>query len=257
MRKIIFLLSAIIIAATAIAQNPISVPGKSNNAGVPTTAKEKNKKNNTSTSKPSSKGNVSRSKNGGSKNTPVTQKRGEFMGHSYVDLGLPSGIKWATVNIGASQPSDAGYYFAWGETSPKSNYTEQTCKTQDMKMTDISGNPQYDAATAQWGGSWRMPTLSEFEELAKNCKVEWKTVNGVKCMRLVGPNGNSILFPCAGYKGGTEVSVFGKYGGYYTSTPHKSDVKRTAGCGFWSDDSLNIGHPWDRGDGRPVRAVSY
>ena len=94
---------------------------------------------------------------------------GTERGHEWVDLGLPSGVKWATCNVGASDPWEYGDYFAWGETSPKSEYTKENSKTYNRNMGDISGNPNYDAARANWGGSWRIPTKKEFHELGTEC----------------------------------------------------------------------------------------
>ena len=95
---------------------------------------------------------------------------GQHNGHEYVDIGLPSGLKWATCNVGASSPEDYGDYFAWGETSPKAEYTWENSVTYGEQMSDISGNAQYDAATANWGGSWRMPTKEQMEELVEHCE---------------------------------------------------------------------------------------
>uniref|UniRef100_UPI0025B2398C PEGA domain-containing protein n=2 Tax=uncultured Muribaculum sp. TaxID=1918613 RepID=UPI0025B2398C len=81
-------------------------------------------------------------------------------GHEYVDLGLS--VKWAACNVGASSPEDYGNYYAWGETATKAEYTESNSKTYGKTMGDISGNPQYDAARANWGGTWRLPTKAEF-----------------------------------------------------------------------------------------------
>ena len=114
-------------------------------------------------------------------------------GHGYVDLGLS--VKWATCNVGATSPEDFGHCFAWGETSPKDEYTEDNCSIYGKQMNDISGNPQYDAATANWGGDWRMPTEYECDELIDKCKWVWVTVNGVEGCKVTGPNGNSIFLP--------------------------------------------------------------
>ena len=117
-------------------------------------------------------------------------------GHEYVDLGLS--VKWATCNVGASKPEEYGDYFAWGETSTKEEYTEENSLTYGKKMSDIAGNAQYDAARANWGGSWRMPTEYEWQELIDKCKWEWGKVTGVKVNKVTGPNGNSIFLPAAG-----------------------------------------------------------
>ena len=130
-----------------------------------------------------------------------------FKGHAYVDLGITddSGNKilWATCNVGATSPEDYGSYFAWGETETKSTYSWSTykyCKGSDKTQTKYCNKSNYgdnsftdsktvldaedDAATVNWGGSWRMPTSAEQDKLRTNCYWEWvdsynkKSVNG-------------------------------------------------------------------------------
>ena len=144
---------------------------------------------------------------------------GKIQGHEYVDLGLPSGIKWATRNLGADNPEDYGHYFAWGETEPKNEYTEENSLTYDVVMTDISGNAQYDAATANWGDKWRMPTIEAFEELIEECDWIYEGVNGVNGYKVVGPNGNSIFLPLSGYRNGSSLKEAGVEGYYWSSAP--------------------------------------
>lgn len=140
-------------------------------------------------------------------------------GHDYVDLGLPSGVKWATRNVGAEKPEDYGDYFAWGETSPKAEYTWENSVTWAEQMSDISGNAQYDAATANWDGGWRMPTKDEMQELVFNCEWEWAQINGVNGARVVGPNGHCIFLPAAGTRQGSSLYSEGSAGWYWSSTP--------------------------------------
>ena len=131
------------------------------------------------------------------------QSTGTENGHEWVDLGLPSGLKWATCNIGAKTAEDDGNYYAWGEIKPKDVYAPENSITYGKDMNDISGNAQYDAATANWGGDWRMPTKYEMYELSNNCTWEWIKQNGVKGYKVTGPNGNSIFLPSVGYFNGT------------------------------------------------------
>lgn len=113
-------------------------------------------------------------------------------GHEYVDLGLPSGILWATMNIGASTPEEAGDRFAWGETVAKSEFTDENYNPiyneRDWFALQISD----DAAHANWGGSWRMPTKEEFKELIDNCT---RATNGAGVTFTSKINGKSIFFP--------------------------------------------------------------
>ncbi len=161
------------------------------------------------------------------KNLPT----GKYNGHEYVDLGLPSGLKWATCNVGASSPSDYGDYYAWGETSTKSSYTDGSSITYDEKIGDIAGNPTYDVARAKWRGSWRLPTLEEFKELldSDNCTWEWTTQDGHKGYKVTSKkNGNSIFLPAAG----TSSRDQGSRGDYWGSTP---DATFACGLSFGGD----------------------
>ncbi|MBQ3596067.1 MAG: hypothetical protein II981_11755 [Bacteroidales bacterium] len=148
---------------------------------------------------------------------------GTINGHEWVDLGLPSGLKWATYNVGASSKEDYGDYFAWGETETKSTYTDSNSTTYEVEMSNISGNSQYDAATANWGSTWRMPTEQEMNELVDNCEWEWTQVNGVNGSKIIGPNGNFIFLPAAGNRDGSSLYEDGVEGSYWSSTPYNDE----------------------------------
>ncbi len=139
-------------------------------------------------------------------------------GHYAVDLGLS--VKWATCNVGATSPEGYGNYYAWGETSPKTSYTTANNKTDGKSMGDIGGDSRYDAATANWGSGWRLPTKSEFDELIDNCTWTLTTLNGVKGYEVKSKkNGNSIFLPVAGFCNGDTPLNQGSYGYYWSSTP--------------------------------------
>ncbi|MBR3977553.1 MAG: SEL1-like repeat protein [Bacteroidaceae bacterium] len=147
---------------------------------------------------------------------------GTINGHEYVDLGLPSGLKWATCNVGASKPEEYGNYYAWGETSTKSSYTEDNSVTYGKNFSDIGGNPAYDVARKQWGSTWRLPTEAEFDELLNNCTWTWTTQNGINGYKVTSKkNGNSIFLP-ATWNNGTSPGGQGTGGFYWGSTPHES-----------------------------------
>lgn len=167
-----------------------------------------------------------------------------------VDLGLPSGLKWANCNIGASSPEEYGDYFAWGETGPY--YSSQNpltwksgksagyvlasyrwCNGHFDGLTKYNTDGNYgpvvdnktvleladDAARANCGGSWRMPTREEFQELLNNCTTEWTTLNGVDGRMITSKNnGNSIFLPAAGDWDGTSLSNAGSNGRYWSSS---------------------------------------
>ena len=148
-----------------------------------------------------------------------------------VDLGLPSGLKWATCNIGAESPEDYGDYFAWGEVEPDSSYNwpdykwckgnqktfTKYCTCNDDGTVDNKTELESadDAAVINWGGSWRMPTEEEMRELVDNCTWTWTSQNGVAGSLATGPNGNSIFFPVGGYKLFDRLE--GSEDGYYYS----------------------------------------
>uniref|UniRef100_UPI0040569567 hypothetical protein n=1 Tax=Alistipes sp. TaxID=1872444 RepID=UPI0040569567 len=180
---------------------------------------------------------------------PSSSTTGERNGHKWVDLGLS--VKWATCNVGASSPEDYGNYFAWGETTTKSSYDPSNSKIINRDMGNIAGNSSYDAARANWGGNWRMPTKTEMEELENRCTWTWTTQGGHKGYKVTGPNGNSIFLPAAGGRRGESLGSAGEYGTYWSASPYDSQ----------SAYDLNF----DRGDrgvdlrdrrfGRPVRPV--
>ena len=152
--------------------------------------------------------------------TVVRTTTGMLNGHEWVDLGLS--VLWATCNVGASSPSEYGDYYAWGETEIKSSYTKDNSKTYGKTdMVDISGNPQYDAATANWGSGWRMPTKAEFEELLDKCEWQWTELDGRKGYTITGSNGNSIFLPAAGFRDEASSLIdAGCFGTYWSSTSH-------------------------------------
>lgn len=177
---------------------------------------------------------------------------GTINGHEYVDLGLS--VKWATCNVGADSPSDYGDYFAWGETSTKSEYTEENSTTYEKSISDISGDSQYDVARANWGGTWRLPTAAEIDELTEKCKRKWITEGGHNGYRVTGPNGKSIFLPAAGWRYRSFLNYFGELGHYWSSTPRWSDTLSTYYLRF---NSGSFGRDWYyRFRGHAVRPVS-
>lgn len=169
-------------------------------------------------------------------------------GSAYVDLGLPSGTLWATCNVGADAPEDLGYYFAWGETEPKADYSWETYKhgcqyypegsyykTTKIYKYNNNDDDYYgavdnkivlesidDAARQSLGAPWRMPTVDEVDELrnSANCVWKWTTdaESGVSGYTVTSrSNGKSIFLPAAGKSEGKGVSEVGETGQYWTS----------------------------------------
>ena len=174
--------------------------------------------------------------------------------HAYVDLGLPSGMLWATCNVGASSPEDCGDYFAWGETLPKDYYnwsTYQYCNGSNNTLTKYCNKsnsgyngftdnlttllPEDDAATANWGNSWRMPTLVEWEELYQNTTHTWTTQNGVIGRLFTASNGNSLFLPAVSYRYEGSLNVSTSGGFYWSSSLNTIGPNAAWYLGFYSD----------------------
>lgn len=180
-----------------------------------------------------------------------------------VDLGLPSGTKWANMNVGAKKVEDYGLYFAWGETV---GYTSDTsdghvfdwasykwCNGSETTLTKYCTEDSYgtvdnktvldledDAAYMNWGSAWRMPTKAEVEELLNNTTSTWTTVNGVKGRRFTSKtNGNSIFLPAAGLRLGLSFGPAGSRGYYWSSSLYESIpssayyLRIFSGYAFW------------------------
>ena len=153
-------------------------------------------------------------------------------GHKFVDLGLPSGTLWATCNIGATSPEQAGLYFAFGETegftAEQVKKGERSFDSASYTASSVSENLtlEQDAARANLGGNWRMPTKRQFTELIDNCDVTWTNdYNGTGVAGKVFTskvNGNSVFFPAAGYCDNSYVDNVGSYGYYWSASWYDS-----------------------------------
>ena len=194
----------------------------------------------------------------------------------YVDLGLPSGNKWATCNIGASAPEELGNYYAWGETTTKETYgvgnyaffAEPNCST----LTKYCTNPEIgyngfvdglthlessdDAATINWGPNWRIPTIVDFCELICFCTITADTVNGICGRRFTGANGNSIFMPRPGHytNYGFNNPTNDNYGQYWTSNIKFSNPNYALPF-TWLGNFYHFSDSRIRENGYPVRAI--
>ena len=193
-------------------------------------------------------------------------------GHEFVDLGLPSGLLWATCNVGATSPEQAGLYFAWGETT---GYTadqvengERSFSSSEYKLgsaasisTDLTLSQ--DAAHVHMGGKWRMPTKAEFEELFSNTTQTWTLdYNGTGVVGHIfvsKSNGNSVFFPAAGYRSNSPLHKADLYGRYWTASwdsKHCALYSCLAMCKVSYSRFGNYGViPCYRDRGLPVRGV--
>ncbi|MCD7721663.1 MAG: DUF1566 domain-containing protein [Prevotellaceae bacterium] len=184
--------------------------------------------------------------------TAFGQSSGSMCGYDYVDLGLR--VKWATCNVGTRYIGEYGDYFAWGEAQTKSSYTQDNSETYGASMGDIGGSSSHDPARSNWGGSWRLPTKYEMDELVHRCQWKWTSMNGRSGYLVTGPNGNSIFLPAAGCRQGTSVNYSGNYGIYLTAAPFEGDTQKAYCLGFYSG-GYRLAWPY-RYDGFSVRAVT-
>lgn len=193
-------------------------------------------------------------------------------GHEYVDLGLPSGTLWATCNIGADSPLEYGNYFSWAETQPKDAYNWDVykyCHGDGDHLTKYCSKFYYgynyktdtltvlqpgdDAATANWGSGWCMPTATQWRELMENTTHKWVTMKGVKGRSFTGSNGKTLFLPANGDQWGEAVNCSGIYG-YYWSRSLSIEVSRDAWCFYFDSDYCRV-YDYSRIDGQAVRAV--
>ena len=181
-----------------------------------------------------------------------------YNGHAYVDLGLPSGTLWATMNFGANSETDYGLYFAWGETQGYANASTKAFSWSDYKWTEDEGSTltkynatdgktvldlEDDAAHVNWGGDWHMPTKEQCQELFNTTYVTnaWVTdyngsgVNGRLFTSV--SNGNTMFVPAAGYCGDGEVFDIGSYGIVWASALFSQLVENAWSFGFSSNEA--------------------
>ena len=197
--------------------------------------------------------------------------------YEYVDLGLPSGLKWAKCNVGAEKETDYGYYFQWGEIENHGNYSyrwthykhcnntsyaltkycnDSSCGIVDNKFTL---DPEDDAARANMGGDWRMPTRSDLQELLENTENEWVEdfnstgVNGRKFTSRTGKN-KYIFIPASGYRTGYQWFGAGYFSEIWTSSLYTSNIYTACVLDFDSY-SISVDEIGDRFCGLVVRGV--
>jgi len=191
----------------------------------------------------------------------------------WVDLGLPSGLLWAKCNLGASSPEEYGDYYAWGETTTKSNYNWSTYKycTKDAEgelamLTKYNTRSDYgtldnlttlqamdDVATQKLGSGARMPTADEWRELINNTTAEWTTLNGVNGRKFTASNGKSLFLPAAGCRWDGELYSAGDDGDYWSSSLYESYPD--GAWYFYFDSDVQSVDGGDRRSGPSVRPV--
>ena len=189
-------------------------------------------------------------------------------GHRMVDLGLS--VCWADCNVGANSPEEYGGYYAWGETEEKEEYVFKNYEfyehydedeVDDDKVDrfadlgDICGSEYFDVARWIWGGNeWRMPTLSEFDELCQKCKWESEQYKNVRGFRVIGSNGNSIFLPAGGMQGGM-LNYQNEYACYWTGISNKESEYYAYCLQLGYEDNSQTVCSWHRQLGLSVRPV--
>lgn len=197
--------------------------------------------------------------------------------HEYVDLALPSGTLWATMNVGASSPEEIGYYFSWSETTPREgedpywnnyqwsvniwNTMTKYCTNSSYGYNGFVDNltelePEEDAATVNWGSGWQMPSKTQMEELRTKCTWQWTTRNGVKGYLVKSKNNsNSLFLPVTDYYSSNgQIHYAGNLGYYWTRTLHETSSYKAYYLFFYTSSNLECTYG-DRYSGFAVRAV--
>lgn len=175
-----------------------------------------------------------------------------------IDLGLPSGKKWACCNVGCKDPEHSGGYFAFAEISEKSVYSWETYFDPNCTISkSISGNPQYDAATHLMGSNYRIPTMTEAKELINNCIFEVCTLGSTKGVLATGANGNKIFIPFAGSKINSILENYGGVGEYWLADGLTQIVTHPFYMFFNNEDKMfNCLNGYGRRSGKTIRAIS-
>lgn len=195
--------------------------------------------------------------------------------HEYVDLGLPSGTLWAICNVGASKPEEYGNYFAWGETTPKKEYSYSTykwCKGSNKTFSKYCTSSSYgtvdnktelepedDAATANWGNNWCVPTESQIKELYNSSytTTKWTTLNGISGRMITSKkNGNTLFLPASGYYSNTSRNNIGTNGCFccWSRSINKYNCSSTYML-YSNSDQIAFATAASRCNGLSVRAV--
>ena len=199
---------------------------------------------------------------------------GEEVTNGYVDLGLPSGILWATCNVGADTPEGFGDYFAWGDTLPKERYDWKSYRYCNFvegryELNKYCTDSYYgfngfvdsltvlefadDAARANLGADWRMPTSEEWRELLGETTCVWTTQNGVDGRLLTGSNGKSIFLPATGFRLDGELLCPGL--GIYWSSSLQTGSQMSAWSFHFDYEDCHVCGTYERSRGQSVRAV--
>lgn len=184
---------------------------------------------------------------------------GAYAQHEPVDLGLS--VDWASCNLGASAPEQYGAYYSWGETATKSVFSWNTYRYGNSdaltKYNKSDGNrilaPENDAASAAWGGTWRMPTKAECAELLDKCTWTWSNRSGVNGYIVTGPSGNTIFLPASGQREGSEASDVGSWGCYWSATLNHRSILVAESLSF--DQGLSSVEVASRIVGQAIRPV--
>ena len=173
-------------------------------------------------------------------------------GHDYVDMGY--GMKWATMNIGASSPEEGGDFFAWGETAPKSTYSsstyfDQSYQTYRWQSGPTLGRPirlkrEDDAAHVLWGDDWRMPNYEECQMLSDKTKFTWAWDDAKKGYKVTSKQtGNSIFLPAAGRKEASTTNLAGVLGGFWASSSRAYGEGQVVYASALNYSSVNTADP--------------
>ncbi len=212
-------------------------------------------------------GNIGQDESGNNSNTRMA-----------VDLNLPSGTKWANMNLGATSVEEYGYYYAWGDVSGYGSSTSRTYSWANYKysgntnksLTKYCTNSGYgtvdnrsilltsdDAAASGWGGNWRIPTTTDFDELYSNTTHVWTEINGIKGQKFTSnTNGKSIFIPASGYRNGANQLAKNSSGYYWANSIHQTNEPCYANVFYFNLSKVENSNPMYRCYGITIRPVA-
>ncbi len=208
--------------------------------------------------KPSTQSHASSKKSTSRNNVSISEPDGYINGHGYVDLGLPSGLKWATCNVGTNKLYQYGGLYRFGDPTGK------LYDNEDFLPDDNIIGTNNDVATKLWGSDWRTPSIEDAKELLENCILTDTICNNVRGTKVIGPSSNSIFLPYAGIMYNYGRSQAGSIGSYqlgecwkqinqFTHKPWAQSYELSLFVDVFEPKIIYYGTPtW----GLPVRAVS-
>lgn len=189
--------------------------------------------------------------------TFLSDKEKVINGCVFVDLGLPSGLYWATCNVGATKETEIGEYYAWGEIQTRDYFQEGGSELYGAYHPELLSDKE-DVAHVRLGEGARIPTIENFRELFSKCKWTWRTNYKRSSMSgylVTGPNKKTIFLPAGGDVISNTRYYYKEKGFYWTSTPNQANNNNAWGLYMLNGD-FDVGNGYERYTGFTIRPVA-